>query len=77
MNQQYVTIKELNEQIFKVEGIEINVLQFAHRKRHLIKRLRYPSYPYTTKFNGSIDNLLQQRVIPIIQKEIVIDEDEA
>lgn len=73
----YVTIQQLNEQIYKVEGVEVNVLQFAHRKRHLIKRLRYPAYPYTTKYKGSVEDLVQQRILPIIQKEIVIDEEES
>ena len=75
-NQQYVTISELTEQILKVEGVEVNVLQFAHKKRHLIKRLRYPAYPYTTRFTGSIEKLVEQRIRPIIEKEIVVDEEE-
>lgn len=70
----YVTIQELNTQILNVEGIEVDVVQFASRKRRILDKLRYPEYPYTEKFNGSIDALINQRILPIIQKEIVVDD---
>lgn len=70
----YVTIQELNTQILNVEGIEVDVVQFASRKRRILDKLRYPEYPYTEKFNGSIDALINQRILPIIQNEIVVDD---
>lgn len=75
-NQVYVTINELNKQIFDVEGVEVDVMQFASRKRRILHRLRYPEYPYKTKFQGPIEALVTQRIVPIIQKEIVIDEED-
>ena len=75
-NQVYVTIEELNKQIFKVEGVEVDVMQFASRKRRILHRLRYPEYPYTTKFQGPIELLVSQRIVPIIQQEIVVDEED-
>ena len=75
-NQVYVTIKELNKQIFDVEGVQIDVMQFASRKRKILHRLRYPEYPYKTKFQGPVEQLVEQRIVPIIQKEIVIDEED-
>ena len=76
-NLKYVTIDELNKQIFKVEGVEVDVVQFASRKRRILHRLRYPEYPYKTKFQGPVEKLVETRITPIIQKEIVIDEEDA
>lgn len=72
--ERYVTIQELNTQILAVEGIEVDVVQFASRKRRILDKLRYPEYPYTEKFKGSIDDLITKRILPIIQKEIVVDD---
>ena len=70
----YVTIQELNTQILNIEGVGIDVVQFASRKRRILDKLRYPEYPYTEKFNGSIDELIDQRILPVIRKEIVVDD---
>ena len=74
MSERYVTIKELNKQILEVEGVEVDVVQFAYRKRNILNKLRYPEYPYTEKFDGPIEKLVSTRILPIIQKEIVVDD---
>lgn len=73
-DKRYVTIKELNTQILTVEGIEVDVVQFASRKRRILDKLRYPEYPYHEKFKGSIDDLINTRIMPIIMQEIIVDD---
>lgn len=66
-----VTAAELTAQILKVEGVTVDIVQFMGHKRRILDKLRYPEYPYTEKFNGPIEQLIQQRIIPLIQQETV------
>lgn len=69
-----VNASELTAQIQKVEGVTVDIVQFMGQKRRILDKLRYPEYPYTTKFNGPVEQMVQQRVIPILQQE-TIEED--
>lgn len=66
-----VNASELTAQIQKVEGVTVDIVQFMGQKRRILDKLRYPEYPYTTKFNGPVEQMVQQRVIPILQQETV------
>ena len=69
-----VNASELTAQIQKVEGVTVDIVQFMGQKRRILDKLRYPEYTYTTKFNGPVEQMVQQRVIPILQQE-TIEED--
>ena len=69
-----VNASELTAQIQKVEGVTVDIVQFMGQKRRILDKLRYPEYPYTTKFNGPVEQMVQQRIIPILQQE-TIEED--
>ena len=66
-----VNASELTAQIQKVEGVTVDIVQFMGQKRRILDKLRYPEYPYTTKFNGPVEQMVQQRIIPILQQETV------
>ena len=69
-----VNASELTAQIQQVEGVTVDIVQFMGQKRRILDKLRYPEYPYTTKFNGPVEQMVQQRIIPILQQE-TIEED--
>ena len=71
-----VTASELTNQIFKVEGVNVDIVQFVGKKRRFLNKLRYPEYPYDTKFNGPVERLVEERIIPLIQKETVVDDED-
>lgn len=66
-----VDLAGLQRQIYKVEGINIDVVQFVHSKKKVLDKLRYPEYPYTEKFNGPIEQLVPTRIVPILEQEVI------
>ena len=70
-----VNAAELTSQIQKVEGVTVDIVQFMGQKRRILDKLRYPEYPYETKFNGPVEQMIQQRVIPLLQQETVADDE--
>jgi hypothetical protein len=69
-----VNIDQLESQILKVEGIQIELVQHMRNKRKILDKLRYPKYPYTTKFEGPIGDLIAKRITPILQQETIVED---
>ena len=67
-NVQYVSIAEFERQRFEVEGVAISITQFNPELRKKLDKIQYPSYPYTTKFNGDEVALVNQRISPLLSQ---------
>ena len=56
-----ITLKEFEEEVFKVEGIKIEI-------KNLRDDLLVPHYPYTTPMSNeaTVSDLINQRIMPVI-----------
>lgn len=63
----FVSFERFGEMVKEVEGIELAIQNFTTNNA---TNLKYPPYPYKDKFDGPVENLVSERILPLIRQAI-------
>ena len=69
------SLVELANQIYKVEGVQVDLVHFMDRKSiNRLDEFEFPDYPYSEPIKGDVTDLITKRIIPILDQRVKEDE---